>query len=437
MRLAYADPVNEKMVGDSSQAASKRRLRIGFSTGTAMTAAAIAALRRVLEHGCCTVVAVRLPDDCFMPVAVHRCISTDEGVEASVIKDGGDDPDVTHKAEIGVKLRVLRSHPGLSGCPPQLHGTAPPAGAYVLLYRGEGVGRVTKPGLPVVVGEPAINPVPRQMLGRNLAEELLRRDSSEGGKSLAIPVRDLATSTRQKTSESPVVLPLAGLAEKFERLVLAVEVWVKDGEKLAAKTLNPRLGIVGGISILGTTGLVKPFSHQAYEETIQSALSVAASNGCRQVVLSTGGKSERLAMRVCPHLPPEAFVQIADFYAFSLREARKAGFLSVVHSVFFGKLVKMAQGHDYTHAHKTSLDLDLVSELARDSGRDDLFCRQLAEANTARHAFELLQAEGASDVIHAVAALALKNSVRLTANQMTIRVLLFDYDGALLVDISS
>lgn len=402
-----------------------------------MTAAAIAALRRMLDGGSCAAVAVRLPDDCFIPVAVHQCIPTEDGVEVSVIKDGGDDPDVTHKAEIGVKLRVLRSHAGLPGCPQQPQGTAPPAAAYVFLYRGSGVGRVTKQGLPVVVGEPAINPIPRQMLSRNMTEELLRRDSSEARRALAIRLRDVATSSQQNTSEPPVVLTLTGLAEEFSGLVLAVKVWVKDGEKLAAKTLNSRLGIVGGISILGTTGLVKPFSHQAYEETIQSALSVAASNGCRQLVLSTGGKSERRAMQVCPDLPAEAFVQIADFYAFSLREAQKVGALSVVHSVFFGKLVKMALSHDYTHAHKTSLDLNLVSQLARNSGRDDLLCRQLAEANTARHAFELLRAEDALDVIHAVAALAVKNSVRLTANQMTIRVLLFDYDGALVLDLSS
>jgi len=379
------------------------------------------------------VVAVRLPDSCFIPVMVHNSSLTDEGVEASVIKDGGDDPDVTHKAEIGVTLRLFRVSPGLPGCARHTANRKAYASPCIYLAGGEGVGRVTKPGLPIPVGEPAINPVPRQMLWGNLTEELLRWDWRKESKAF---VNGLVTST-QGASQAAVVLPLAGLAKKLDGLALAVEVWVKDGEKLAAKTLNPRLGIVGGISILGTTGLVKPFSHQAYEETIQSALSVAVSNGCRKVVLSTGGKSERLAMRVCSDLPPEAFVQIADFYAFSLMEAQTAGFLSLVHSVFFGKLVKMAQGHDYTHAHRTSLDLNLVSKLARDGGHDDVLCCQLAEANTARHAFELLRAEDASDVIHAVAALALKNSVRLTANQMAIRILLFDYDGALLVDIST
>jgi cobalt-precorrin-5B (C1)-methyltransferase len=398
-----------------------------------MTAAAMAALRCCLNGSGCPVVAVRLPDNCLIPVSVHNSSLTDESGEASVIKDGGDDPDVTHKAEIGVRLRLLQVSPGSPGSARHTADRKVYASPCIYLTGGEGVGRVTKPGLPIPVGEPAVNPVPRQMLCCNLTEELLRWDWRKVGKAF---VNGFATSTRE-ASQPPVMLPLAGLAEKFGGLALAVEVWVKDGEKLAAKTLNPRLGIVGGISILGTTGLVKPFSHQAYEETVQSALSVAASNGCREVVLSTGGKSERLAMRVCSDLPPEAFVQIADFYAFSLMEAQTAGFLSVVHSVFFGKLVKMAQGHDYTHAHKTSLDLNLVSKLARDGGHDDVLCRQLAEANTARQAFELLRSEDASDVIHAVAALALENSVRLTANQMAIRILLFDYDGALLVDIST
>lgn len=401
-----------------------------------MTAAAVAALRHLLDAKGCPVVAVRLPDHCFIPVKVHQSRLTNEDVAASVIKDGGDDPDVTHKAEIGVTLRILRVHSDLQRYLPQPASMELPAATNLLLWGGEGVGRVTKPGLPIAVGEPAVNPIPRRMLSRNLAEELLRRDPREVSRSLTIPLATAATSARRK-AVPPVVLPLVKLAENLDELALVVDVWVKDGKKLAAKTLNPRLGIVDGISILGTTGLVKPFSHQAYEETIQSALSVAASNKCREVVLSTGGKSERFAMRVCPDLPPEAFVQIGDFYAFSLMEAQKVGFLSVVHSVFFGKLVKMAQGHDYTHAHKSSLDLNLVSKLAQEKGYDLVFCRQLAEANTARHALELLRARQASAVIHAVAAGALNTSTRMAANRMAIRILLFDYDGALLVDIST
>ena len=127
-------------------------------------------------------------------------------------------------------------------------------------------------------------------------------------------------------------------------LSILVEIEVPKGEELAKHTLNPRLGILGGISILGTTGIVKPFSNEAYEQTIQAALSVAASSACGTVVLSTGGKSERFARDLFKELPPEAFVQVADFFSFAVREARRFGFTRIIHSLFFGKAIKMAQG---------------------------------------------------------------------------------------------
>jgi len=418
----------------SSFSHKRRRLRVGFSTGTAMTAAAIAALRHLLTWHPTAVVAVRLPDHCFIPIRIHRSYLAAEGVLASVIKDGGDDPDVTHKAEISVKLRIFRLPPSLPGAFQRNQNEETDRTTRFYLIGGEGVGRVTKPGLPVAIGEPAINPIPRQMLCQNLEEELLRSDWRKVSTVLA---SEIGSSYWEEPAKPFIAFTLAGLPKEFSRLVLELKVLVKDGEQLAAKTLNSRLGILGGISILGTTGLVKPFSNQAYEETIQSALSVASSNECQEVVLSTGGKSERFAQMICPHLPPEAFVQIADFYAFSLVEAQKLGIVRVVHSLFFGKLVKMAQGHHYTHAHKTSLDLNLVSRLAEEKGYDELFCRQLAEANTARHALELLRARNALDVIESTAAAALQSSLRITANQMKVRILLFDYDGTLLLDICS
>ena len=149
--------------------------------------------------------------------------------------------------------------------------------------------------------------------------------------------------------------------ERAGDLSILVEIEVPRGEELARHTLNPRLGILGGISILGTTGIVKPFSNEAYEQTIQAALSVAASSACGTVVLSTGGKSERFARDLFQELPPEAFVQIADFFSFAVKEARRFGFTRIIHSLFFGKAIKMAQGHPYTHAHSVPLDLDFLA----------------------------------------------------------------------------
>jgi cobalt-precorrin-5B (C1)-methyltransferase len=457
---------------DSSSSRRKRRsLRIGFSTGTAMNAAARAALRHLLSHGVPAAIAVRLPSHCFIPVKIHRLLMDGADAWASVIKDGGDDPDVTNRAEILVRLSLVPTPEESLSFSQDCNGSR----ANVCLIGGKGVGFVTKPGLPVPVGEPAINPVPRQMLSQNLAEELAtccysdpsigyRKDNLSAWEppskpfvflslaecSKAYPSGRLDSSwpdgvmqcawdggTKASGSFSDLTntvddRPCRVLLQSF---MLEVEVQVANGKQLAEKTLNPRLGIVGGISILGTSGLVKPFSHEAYEETIRSALAVASSNGCREVILSTGGKSERFARQYLAARPPEAFVQVADFYAFSLSEARESGFNSIIHSIFFGKLVKMAQGHAYTHAHKVSMDLQGIADSARLKGYDEDFCSELQSANTARHALTMLLKRRALDVIRTLTEQALQHSKQITGDNLAVRILLFDYDGTLLMDI--
>jgi cobalt-precorrin-5B (C1)-methyltransferase len=225
-------------------------------------------------------------------------------------------------------------------------------------------------------------------------------------------------------------------AADLRQWVLEVEIEVPEGERLAGHTLNPRLGVLGGISILGTTGLVRPFSHEAYEETIQAELSVARSCGCEAVVFSTGGKSEHYAQQLLDTWPSEAFVQIADFFAFSVREARRAGCRAVVHSVFFGKAVKMAQGHEYTHAHRNRMDLEPLAALCRDAGHPARMCREIEQANTARQALDILLAERAADLVWAVADRAAGASHRIAEESMSIRLLLFNYDGRLLADVT-
>ena len=302
--------------------------------------------------------------------------------------------------------------------------------AGVCIIAGEGVGVVTKPGLPVGVGEPAVNPVPREMLLINLSEEF-QRCGVEGTVSLTD-----SSQSRKLPTRSFVWLGGHDGAPSATGAVLEVEITVPRGVELARHTLNPRLGIVGGISILGTTGLVKPFSHEAYEETILAALTVARSNGCNQVVLSTGGKSEKLAQQALPELPGEAFVQIADFFAYSVRTAAHMGFSGIVHSVFFGKAVKMACGHAYTHAHKVALDLEPLAASAREAGYGADLCGELASANTAQHALDILLANGAHDLIEGVAQQALAQSVRIAETVRDVRLLLFDQKGSLLADVS-
>ncbi len=409
---------------------SKRRLRKGFSTGTAITAAARAALRFLMTGEAPKVVAVRLPLGYYLPIDILGTQPTGNGACARVIKDGGDDPDVTHKAELRALVHCFcpdgAAHENRrERCLLSLRTGVEPG---ICVVAGEGVGIVTKAGLPVGIGEPAINPVPRQMLSENLTEELL--SAHRAGMPIA-PLSVLCLS-----GETPrVLIPFREGFPQRHTIALLVEVSVPDGETLARKTLNPRLGILGGISILGTTGLVKPFSHEAYEETIHAALSVAAATGCREVVLSTGGKSEQFARRLLGGLAEEAFVQIADFFAYAVEEARRMGFKTIVHSVFFGKVLKMGQGHPYTHAHRVSLDLHPLAECAREKGYAPGFCEKLSAANTARHALDLMMAEGCMDVVRDAAEWALRSSMRLAGEGVSIRVLLFDYDGNLLADV--
>jgi cobalt-precorrin-5B (C1)-methyltransferase len=397
----------------SSRRPTKGPLRRGFSTGTAATAAARAALRFAITGACPGVVAVRLPGEVFLPIRIKGCVLLADGVRATVIKDGGDDPDVTHGALIEATVRWRVNVAGSGG---------------IRLVGGEGVGVVTKPGLPVVIGEPAINPAPRAMLGRNLEDEWQRCNGSG--------LRPGGPHERLEEPAKPSVwLSLQGESALSANVLLEVTIQVPKGVELARHTLNPRLGIVGGISILGTTGIVKPFSHEAYEETIQAGLAVAAATGCREIVLSTGGKSERFAREALPGWREEAFVQIADFFAFAVRETAARGFSAVVHSAFFGKVVKMAQGHAYTHAHRSPLELQPLALLAGERGYGAALTEALAGANTARQALELLLAEGAGDVVEAVARQALKQARGFAGRPIALRLMLFDYDGTLLVDV--
>ena len=360
----------------------KRQLREGFTTGTAAAAATKGALRLLFTGSPLTLIPVTLPNGRVLEIPLQAYLQDGNSSVCSVVKDGGDDPDVTHGAEIGARVRILGTTEG---------------DTEIVFKAGEGVGRVTKPGLPVKVGEPAINPVPRQMI-RWAVEEIL---DSFG-------------------------------ADKAQRI--EVEIYVTQGEALAKKTLNPRLGIVGGLSILGTTGIVRPLSHQAYKETIEAALSVARAAG-EELVLSTGGKSERFARRLLTHLPEESFVQIADFFGFSLKAAAKSGFTKVTHAVFMGKLIKMAMGLDYTHASSRNMELGILGEIARETTGSRDLSERLEMANTARHCLEIMQETNTtSKIIPRLAEKAIEVSKSHSRGKLDIHLLLFDYNGQLIFE---
>ena len=358
----------------------RQELRQGFSTGTAAAAAAQGALYELLGVPCPEWVEVPLPGGGSITVALFRHGRTGDTGEAVVVKDAGDDPDVTNKAEIGARVWRLDT-PGTAG--------------EITFKAGTGVGRVTKPGLVLAVGEPAINPVPRRMITKAL---------------------------RQVWAAVGPEAPLQ----------LAVEIFVDRGQELAQHTLNPRLGIVGGISILGTTGLVKPFSHQAYRATIAASLRVARAAGLSHIAFSTGGKSEGYLKGFLPDLPEEAFVQLGDYVRFALKVAAGMKFPEITTAAFFGKALKIAQGFGHTHASQGLADLPELGRWTLELTGDATLAQAVARANTGRQALELLTAARAGQVVAEVGARMLAALRDYAGPGPRLAGLVLDFDGTTL-----
>ncbi|MDO5675419.1 MAG: cobalt-precorrin-5B (C(1))-methyltransferase CbiD [bacterium] len=336
----------------------KKALRSGYTTGACAAAAAKAALLVLCGGSAPEAVEIPFPDGSRHRFELCRCRKQGETVLASVVKDAGDDPDVTNGAEIGVELRRLL--PEDQGPNPQKNGTI--LRGTIIFAQGRGVGRITKPGLPLAVGEPAINPVPRRMITAALDEALAPQ----------------------------------------ERPPLEVRVFVENGEILAEKTLNQRLGIIGGLSILGTTGIVRPISAKAWTDTIEASMAVARAAGLSEVVLSTGRTSEA-AVQEQLQLPEEALVMMGDYLRYALEAAHKHGFSTIHLAAMWAKLVKAALGVPQTHVRNGALDVRdaaaLLTHLGLPAGERPL----MEEANTARHIYDLLLEARQDNLILAVA----------------------------------
>ncbi len=309
-------------------------LRSGWTTGTCSAAAAKAATTALRDQSAPTTVEVVLPDDRRVSFPVERCDVSPDRAEAVVVKDAGDDPDVTHGAHLTATVRWAEL-PGL-----QLEG-------------GTGIGVVTKPGLGLEVGGPAINPVPRQMIRDNVGA-----------------VVDLGQRGVQVTISVP------------------------DGERRARKTTNARLGILGGISILGTTGVVRPFSTESWRASVVQAVSVMAAQGEPTLVLATGGRTEKAAIRMLPDVPDVCFVEVGDFTGAALREAVDKGLTDVVFVGMAGKLTKLASGVLMTHYTRSKVDPAVLVDVTRSVTDDAALLEGVGAANTARHAYEQWEAAG-------------------------------------------
>jgi cobalt-precorrin-5B (C1)-methyltransferase len=307
-----------------------------------------------------------------------------ERASAGVVKDAGDDPDVTHGAEIFATVRRV-SEPG------------------ILLRGGPGVGVVTRRGLELPVGSPAINPVPQRMIRQTVLEQL-QKDTSAG-------------SLLQSAIGS------AGVE---------VTISVPRGEELARRTFNGRLGIVGGLSILGTTGVVRAMSTAAWRASVLQALDVAAANGVQHIVLSTGGRTERFAQARYPELPELAFVEMGIFTGDSLRRAAERGVPRVSLCAMIGKLSKTAAGKMQTHVAGNQVDPAFLAEVARALGAPEALSAAIAAANTARHVQELIEAAGFSRFFERLCELAAGQCAAVVAGALTVEVVLFDFDGRVL-----
>ncbi|ULL19635.1 cobalt-precorrin-5B (C(1))-methyltransferase [Paenibacillus sp. H1-7] len=310
---------------DKSSGKEDKPLRHGYTTGSCATATAKAALTALIMQEAQMEATIKLPIGEVVTFAIVRCDFTEERAEAETIKDGGDDPDATHGARIIAEVS-WRTEPGI-----ELDG-------------GVGVGRVTKPGLPVPVGEAAINPVPRKMIREAVASVLNQYEIQRGVK---------------------------------------VVISVPDGEGIAKKTLNGRLGIVGGISILGTRGTVVPFSTAAYKASVAQAIRVAVQCGCKHIVLSTGGRTEKYGIDMYPELPEEAFVEMGDFIGFALTQCKKQGVTRVTLIGMMGKFSKVAQGVMMVHSKSAPVDFGFLSRVAEEAGATQEQAAAILDANTA------------------------------------------------------
>jgi cobalt-precorrin-5B (C1)-methyltransferase len=356
-------------------------LKQGFTTGAAAAASVKGALIALFSSQKPEQVEIRFLTGGTVSIDIHTLKKQSDTIcECSVIKNAGDDPDITHKAQIGARVSLGK------------------ASAYTVnITGGDGVGRITKPGLELDVGQPAINPGPRKMI-----QEAINWAFKE--------------------------------FNVWKQKEINVEIFVPKGRALSKKTLNSRLGILDGISILGTTGLVKPMSHEAYIATIRSGISVAAEKNISTLIYTTGRRSERFAMDLFTNFSEEAFIQTGDFFKASIDEAvLKKEIQTLIFTVFFGKAVKMSLGYEHTHTAKSELTLKQLAQWAYEVTNDAVLKNSIANANTARHAFSYIYPQFL-DVISHVGEKIKKNAVVFSNHKLQIRCIIFDFDGKVVFD---
>lgn len=367
------------MVTDKAEIADGGRkpsgpLRRGWTTGACATAATKAALTALLTGRFPDPVTITLPKGETPSFALARETLGDDFAEAAIVKDAGDDPDVTHGATI--IARVTRASPGTG----------------IAFRAGDGVGTATRVGLPIAPGEPAINPVPRSMM----------------------------------TKEIEALCAEHGVAPDVE-----VTISVPGGEALAEMTWNPRLGIVGGISILGTTGIVHPFSCSAWIHSIHRGIDVARAAGQDHVLGATGSTSETAAQALYG-LPDFALLDMGDFAGGLLKYLRAHPIPKLTIAGGFAKMTKLAQGALDLHSGRSQVDMDFLLNNALDAGLDRSLSERILQANTAQEVLEMASGSGI-DLAAAIAGLARATAKRtLQDAPVAVEVIVTDRKGDIL-----
>lgn len=329
---------NEKQL---TEALAKNRstpgtLKSGFTTGTCATVAAVAALNYLLTKEKNSRVEVELPRGETITYPIHHIQKVGDWCQASVIKDAGDDPDVTNGLEIGCRLKTTTT-----------------SSTQFSFLKGEGVGEVTLPGIGIPVGEPAINPAPRKMIVKNLSHLLHLHNCSN--------------------------------------MALEIMPFIPQGAAIANKTFNPRLGIKGGISIIGTTGIVKPFSAGAFIDTIKKTVQVAVENNLTHLFINSGGRSEKQVQSLFPENCAMAFIQYGNFIGECLAIINQHPQIKkVTLAAMTGKAAKLAQGHLDTHSHKVTVSFTQLSELAQQHDYPNTTITAIAKASMVKQIEEFI-----------------------------------------------
>ncbi len=352
----------------------KGKLRTGFTTGTCAAAGSKAAVLAILNQKKIDFVEVTLPKKKVLKIKIVSCQFYKKSAKCTVIKDGGDDPDVTHGAEICTELSLTEK-------PNQIE-----------IDGGEGVGRVTKPGLGLEIGSAAINPTPKKMITENIlgvATDLLKKNG------------------------------------------ISVVISVPKGKELALKTDNPRLGILGGISILGTSGIVIPYSTASFAASIRQSLDVTIAMGNDTVVLTTGGRSEDYSKNII-NLPDHCFVQMGDFSGYTIKQCAKKMIEKAYVAGFIGKLTKMAMGIKQTHVKGSKVDMQFLSKLAQRCNADKKIVDEVKKANTARHVLEIITKKNLVGFFDMICSEVYKHMRKYSENKLEVDVIMFDFDGKII-----